>query len=191
MQAASDACPSGMAAVLGAERDACEAACAAVRETGGVVVVANLNAPGQVVISGERSALSQASERLLAAGAKRVLPLRVAGAFHSPVMAPAAEKLAAELERTPFRDPRIPVVSNVTAEPVTTAAGARSTLARQVTSPVLLEASLRRLVEGGVRSFVEPGPGATLTGFVRKIDRALDVKGYDKAADVDAAEGAK
>jgi [acyl-carrier-protein] S-malonyltransferase len=194
MQAAADACPSGMAAVLGSDRDGCEAACASVRSEGGVVVVANLNAPGQVVISGERSALAQASERLLAGGAKRVLPLKVAGAFHSPVMEPAAAQLAVELGRTPFRDPRIPVISNVTASPVTTAAEARATLARQITSPVLLEASLRSLVERGVRSFVEPGPGATLTGFVRKIDRSLEVKGYDRVADLgidpDPAAGA-
>jgi [acyl-carrier-protein] S-malonyltransferase len=187
MQEASAAVPSGMSA-LRCEEPAAAAACAkAVARTGGVCVVANLNAPGQVVISGEKASLARASERLLASGAKRVLPLKVAGAFHSPVMEPAAARLAVELERTPFRDPRIPVVSNVTAAPVTTAAEARATLARQITSPVLLEASLRSLVEKGVRSFVEPGPGATLAGFVRKIDRALDVKGYDKVADLGGA----
>lgn len=186
MQKASDACPSGMAAVLGADRDACEAACAAVRAEGGVVVVANLNAPGQVVVSGERGALALASERLVAAGAKRVVALKVAGAFHSPVMEPARAELAAALADVEFRDPRVPVISNVTAAPVTTAAEARETLARQVVSPVLLEASLRRLIEGGTRSFVEPGPGATLAGFLRKIDRTLDVRGFDDAASLAA-----
>ena len=184
MQAASDACPSGMAAVLGLDRDGCETVCAAVRADGGVVVVANLNAPGQVVVSGEKGALARASEQLLAAGANRVLPLKVAGAFHSPVMQPAADALAAELARTPFRDPLIPVISNVTAAPVTTAAEARDTLARQITSPVLLEASLRRLLDGGTRNFVEPGPGRTLAGFVKKIDREAVVVGYDAADSV-------
>lgn len=184
MQAASDACPSGMAAVLGAEREGCEQACAAVRAEGGVVVVANLNAPGQVVISGERGALARASERLLAAGAKRVVPLRVAGAFHSPVMEPARAALAEALAAATLRDPQVPVISNVTAAPVTSAAEARDTLARQVVSPVLLEASLRRLLESGVRSFVEPGPGTTLAGFVRKIDRSCEVRGFDQADDV-------
>lgn len=185
MQAASDACPSGMAAVLGAERDVCERACAEVRADGGVVVVANLNAPGQVVVSGEKGALARATEKLLAAGAKRVVPLKVAGAFHSPVMEPARAALADALASVTLRDPRVPVISNVTAAPVTTAAEARDTLARQVVSPVLLEASLRRLVEEGVRSFVEPGPGAALGGFVRKIDRALDVRGFDRAESVE------
>jgi [acyl-carrier-protein] S-malonyltransferase len=185
MQAASEACPSGMAAVLGAERDACEKVCADVRAGGGVVVVANLNAPGQVVISGERGALARAGEMLVAGGAKRVVPLKVAGAFHSPVMEPARAALADALASVTLRDPRIPVISNVTAAPVTTAAEARDTLARQVVSPVLLEASLRRLVDGGVRRFVEPGPGATLAGFVRKIDRSLEVRGFDRAADVE------
>lgn len=181
MQAAADACPSGMAAVLGLDRDGCEAVCAAVRAEGGVVVVANLNAPGQVVVSGEKAALARAAERLQAAGAKRVLPLKVAGAFHSPVMQPAAEALAQELASTRFRDPRVPVICNVTASPVTTAGEARETLARQITSPVLLEASLRRLIDGGTRSFVEPGPGRTLAGFVKKIDREAVVVGYDTA----------
>lgn len=184
MQAAADACPSGMGAVLGLERDGCEAVCADVRAAGGVVVVANLNAPGQVVISGERTALATASERLVAAGAKRVIPLKVAGAFHSPVMEPARAALDAALGKIPLSDPRIPVISNVTAAPVTTAAEARATLARQVVSPVLLEASIRSVLATGVRTFVEPGPGATLAGFVRKIDRECAVRGYDAAESV-------
>lgn len=181
MQAASDACPSGMGAVLGLERDGCEAVCAAVRAEGGTVVVANLNAPGQVVISGEKGALARASERILAAGAKRVVPLKVAGAFHSPVMEPARAALVEALARVTLRDPRIPVISNVTASPVTTAAAARDTLARQVVSPVLLETSIRNVIADGVRAFCEPGPGRTLAGFVRKIDREVAVANYDTA----------
>ncbi len=185
MQEASDATPSGMAAVLGLERDATEAVCAAVRAEGGIVVVANLNAPGQVVISGENGALARCTEGLTKAGARRVVPLKVAGAFHSPVMQFAAERLAEDLARTPFSDPRVPVVSNVTGEPVRSAAEARETLSRQVVSPVLLELSLRNTLAAGERSFVEPGPGRTLAGFVRKIDRDAAVANYDAAADLE------
>lgn len=186
MQAASDACPSGMAAVMGAEPDVVERCCAEVRAEGGVVVVANLNAPGQVVISGERQALARAAERLSAAGAKRCIPLKVAGAFHSPVMEPARRALEDALASVEFRDPRVPVISNVTAAAVTTAAEARSTLARQVVSPVLLERSLRGLLAAGARSFVEPGPGRTLAAFVKKIDRETAVTGFDTADSVGA-----
>lgn len=186
MQAASDACPSGMAAVMGAELDVVERCCADVRATGGVVVVANLNAPGQIVISGEKGALAAAAERLTAAGAKRCIPLKVAGAFHSPVMDPARRALEDALASVAMSDPRVPVVSNVTAEPVRTAAEARATLARQVVSPVLLERSLRGLLATGSRAFVEPGPGRTLAGFVKKIDREAAVTGFDTADSVGA-----
>jgi [acyl-carrier-protein] S-malonyltransferase len=188
MQAASEACPSGMAAVLGVELDACERCCAEVRAEGGIVVVANLNAPGQIVISGEHGALARCTEKLTAAGAKRVVPLKVAGAFHSPVMEPARRALEDALASVAMRDPRKPVVSNVTAGPVTTAAQARDTLARQVVSPVLLESSLRWVVGQGTRKFVEPGPGRTLAGFVKKIDRALECAGYDSVADIEGTK---
>ena len=181
MQAASDACPSGMAAVMGADLEVVERCCADVRAEGGVVVVANLNAPGQVVISGEKRALARAMERLQAAGAKRTIPLKVAGAFHSPVMEPARQALEDALAAVAFRDPRVPVISNVTAEPVRTADEARRMLARQVVSPVLLEKSLRGLIAGGARSFVEPGPGRTLAGFAKKVDRDVSVAAFDTA----------
>lgn len=181
MQAASDACPSGMAAVMGADLETVERCCAEERAAGGVVVVANLNAPGQVVVSGERQALARAMERMTAAGAKRCIPLKVAGAFHSPVMEPARRALEDALAAVAFRDPQVPVVSNVTAAPVRTAAEARATLARQVVSPVLFERSLRGLLESGARAFVEPGPGRTLAAFVKKIDRDAVVAGYDTA----------
>jgi [acyl-carrier-protein] S-malonyltransferase len=186
MQAASEACPSGMAAVLGAELDVVERCCAEVRAEGGVAVVANLNAPGQVVISGEKQALARAVEKLTAAGAKRCIPLKVAGAFHSPVMEPARRALEEALGAVRFRDPAVPVISNVTAAPVRTADEARETLARQVVSPVLLERSLRGVLAGGVRSFVEPGPGRTLAGFVKKIDRDAAVTAFDTADSVGA-----
>jgi [acyl-carrier-protein] S-malonyltransferase len=187
MQEASDATPSGMAAVMGVETDAVEAACAKVRAEGGVVVVANLNSPGQVVVSGERDALARCGDALTKAGAKRFIPLKVAGAFHSPVMRPAAERLAADLAATEFRDPRIPVVSNVTAAPVRTAAEARATLSRQIVEPVLFEKSLRGILAAGERLFAEYGPGRTLSAFVRKIDREAAVGNFENAAEVEAA----
>jgi [acyl-carrier-protein] S-malonyltransferase len=185
MQEASDATPSGMAAVLGLETAAVEQACSEVRGEGGVVVVANLNSPGQVVVSGENAALARASAALTKAGARRVVPLKVAGAFHSPVMAPAAARLAADLAATPFQDPLVPVVSNVTAAPVKTAADARDTLARQIVAPVLFERSLRGVLAAGERSFIELGPGRTLGAFVKKIDRDAPVASYDTVADVE------
>lgn len=187
MQAAADATASGMAAIMGPSLEEIEAHCAAVREDGGVVVVANLNAPGQVVISGEQGALDRCCERLTEAGARRVIPLPVAGAFHSPVMAPASAALAAALETTAFVDPSVPVVSNVTAEPVTDAATARGLLAEQVVSPVLFERSLRAMIDGGLGPFVEPGPGRALAGFLRKIDRKLPCRGYDSVEQIRAA----
>lgn len=187
MQEASDRTPSGMAAVMGLELDRIEEICAATRAAGGVVVVANLNAPGQVVVSGEKEALARCGEALTAAGARRFIPLKVAGAFHSPVMQPAAERLAADLAATTFRDPRVPVVSNVTAAAVRTAAEARATLSRQIVEPVLFEKSLRGILGGGERSFVEYGPGKTLSAFVKKIDRDATVATYENAAEIDAA----
>ncbi len=188
MQEASDAVPSGMAAVIGLELDAIEAACAAVRAEGGVVVVANRNAPGQVVVSGEKHALAACGERLTAAGARRFVPLKVAGAFHSPVMQPAAARLAADLAATEFREPAVPVVSNVTAAPVRSAAEARATLARQIVEPVLFEASLVHVLgaAAGTAQFLEPGPGRTLTGFVKKVDRAAVTQSADTADEVAA-----
>lgn len=186
MQAASEATPSGMAAVMGLSLEDIEATCGTVRDEGGVVVVANRNAPGQVVISGEQGALDTCCERLTAAGARRVIPLTVAGAFHSPVMDPAAESLRAALAEVELAEPRIPVVSNVTAERVEGAEHIRELLARQVVSPVLFELTLRGMVEDGVTDFVEPGPGRTLAGFLKKIDRKLVCRGYDSAEQIRA-----
>ena len=186
MQEAADATPSGMAAVMGLEPQAVEVVCAQVREGGGIVVVANLNSPGQVVVSGEKNALAQCADALTKAGARRVIPLKVAGAFHSPVMRPAADRLAADLAAAEFRDPRVPVVSNVTAEPVRTAADARATLSRQIVEPVLFEKSLRAILAAGVRDFTEHGPGKTLSGFLKKIDRDANVVTYENAAEIEA-----
>jgi [acyl-carrier-protein] S-malonyltransferase len=185
MQEASDATPSGMAAVMGLEPDAVEKVCAEIRAAGGVVVVANLNSPGQVVVSGEKNALARCGEALTKAGAKRFIPLKVAGAFHSPVMQPAAARLAADLAATQFKNPLVPVVSNVTAAPVRTAAEARATLSRQIVEPVLFEKSLRGILAAGERSFVEFGPGKTLSAFVKKIDRDAAVRNFESAADIE------
>ena len=187
MQEASDATPSGMAAVMGLETDAVERVCAEIRADGGVVVVANLNSPGQVVVSGENGALARCGEALTKAGARRFIALKVAGAFHSPVMQPAANRLAEDLATTPFRDPSIPVVSNVTGVAVRTAAEARATLSRQIVEPVLFEKSLRGILAAGERSFVEYGPGKTLSAFVKKIDRDVAVVTYENATEIEAA----
>jgi [acyl-carrier-protein] S-malonyltransferase len=185
MQEASDATPSGMAAVMGLETDAVEKVCAEIRADGGVVVVANLNSPGQVVVSGEKNALARCGEALTKAGARRFIPLKVAGAFHSPVMQPAAARLAADLAATDFKDPLVPVVSNVTAAPVRTAAEARATLSRQIVEPVLFEKSLRGILAAGERSFVELGPGKTLSAFAKKIDRDAEVRNFESVADIE------
>lgn len=166
MQAACDARAGGMASVIGLEAAKVAAAC----EGQGIVGVANLNAPGQVVISGEREALARASAACTAAGARRVIPLRVAGAYHSPLMEPATAKLREALARVEFHSPRWPVVSNVTARPYASAAEIPETLARQITSTVRFEESVRWMVaERGVSRVREFGPGNVLTGLVRKI----------------------
>ncbi len=185
MQEASDACPSGMAAVLGLDAEGCAEACRRASPAG-PVVVANLNAPGQVVISGARAALERASEEARAMGAKRVLPLKVAGAFHSPVMEPAAARLREELARTPVAPAAIPVWANCSAAPVRTPAEIREALGRQITSPVLFQRTLEGLAAAGVVSAVEPAPGRVLSGFARKAAPSIEVESCDTA---DAAGG--
>jgi [acyl-carrier-protein] S-malonyltransferase len=180
MQDASDAVPSGMAAVLGLEPSLCEEACRRAAAAG-PVVVANLNSPGQVVLSGAKAALERASDECKALGAKRVLPLKVAGAFHSPVMEPAAARLRVELERTPFGDAAIPVYANCTAAPVRAAADIRAALGRQVTSPVLFQRTLEAMAAAGVDAAVEPAPGRVLAGFAKKAAPSIVVEGFDTA----------
>ncbi|HEU4393938.1 MAG TPA: ACP S-malonyltransferase [Planctomycetota bacterium] len=180
MQEASDAVPSGMAAVLGLDPAGCEEACARARALG-PVVVANLNSPGQVVISGARAALEKAGEEARALGAKRVLPLKVAGAFHSPVMEPAAAVLRAELGKVAIRDAAIPVYANCSATPLTAAADLRDALARQVTAPVLFQKTLEAMAAAGVTAAVEPAPGKVLAGFAKKAAPGIAVEGLDTA----------
>jgi [acyl-carrier-protein] S-malonyltransferase len=157
-----------MAAVLGLDRETVAATVETVASPADLVV-ANDNAPGQVVISGRRAAITAAADALRAAGAKRVLPLPVSGAFHSPRMADVADRLAEAFEAETWSDARVPVISNVTAEPETDAERIRALLAEQVRSPVEWVASVERLVREGVDEVVELGPGSALIGMVRRI----------------------
>jgi [acyl-carrier-protein] S-malonyltransferase len=163
--------PGTMAAVLGLATSEVEAACREASRGGAVAVAANINAPDQTVISGDPAAVAAAGEACRARGAKRVIPLKVSGAFHSPLMAPAADHLRVALERAAFRDAAFPVVANVTAEPVRNAARARGLLADQLTAPVRWVACMQRAAElaGAGARFVEIGPGTVLTGLVRRI----------------------
>ncbi len=158
----------GMLAVIGLSRHAVAEAVALVAPPE-QLIVANDNAPGQVVISGARDALAAATEALDAAGARRIIPLRVSGAFHSPAMASVGERLSASFDDAEWHDAQIPVVSNVIAEPLTAATEIRALLARQVSSPVEWVASVQRMWDAGVDTFVECGPGSALAGMVRRI----------------------
>jgi [acyl-carrier-protein] S-malonyltransferase len=164
----------GMAAVLGLNAGKAEEACQAAGSMG-VVQVANYNCPGQIVLSGEKAALEEASRRSAELGAKRVIPLEVSGPFHTALLRPAAEKLAAELGRVHFGEPKVPVISNVTADYLKDAADAVKLLPQQVMHPVLWEMTIRRMLSEGVDTFVEIGPGNTLRGFVKKIDRQANL----------------
>jgi [acyl-carrier-protein] S-malonyltransferase len=184
LMAAADA-DGGMAAVIGLDRESVERAVDGVaRPT--ELVVANDNAPGQVVISGRRDALAEAEPAIRAAGARRVLRLAVSGAFHSPLMASVADDLAQAFEAEDWRDARVPVVSNVTAEPLTDAARIRALLAEQVRSPVEWVRSVRRMVADGVDTLVELGSGAALVGMATRIDPELRATAVNDAASLDA-----
>ncbi len=180
-----EAVPQGgaMAAVLGLGAQEIEAACA---QTNGIVSVANYNCPGQIVITGEQDAVAAAGEACKAAGAKRVMPLKVSGPFHSKMLEGAGEKLAAELEQVPLRGIVIPYVSNVTADFVTDAAQVKGLLQKQVSSSVRWQQSVERLLAEGADEFVEIGPGHTLSGFVKKINRDAAVYHIEKPEDLEA-----
>lgn len=167
---AGQARPGAMAAVLGLSTAEVTAACSEASVSGGVAVAANQNAPDQTVISGDPEAVDRAGARCRELGAKRVIPLKVSGAFHSPLMEPAVPGLTAALAATPFGEPRFPVVANATATPIRTAAEARQRLVDQLTAPVRWVASVETLARdaAGAR-FVEAGPGAVLSGLIRRI----------------------
>lgn len=184
MQAAVPVGTGAMAAVLGLDGPAVERACHEASE-GDIVSPANLNAPGQVVIAGTRAAVERAGERVRQLGAKRVLPLNVSAPFHCALMKPAEERLAPELRALRVKDPRVPVVANVDAEPKREARSAIEALVRQVASPVLWEAVVRRLASEGVRAYVEVGPGNVLSGLIKKIDREATVVNVDSPEGLD------
>ena len=174
MQKACEANPSTMAAVLGLENDVVEKIC---DETEGVVVAANYNCPGQLVISGEIEAINTACEKLKEAGAKRALVLPVGGAFHSPMMEPAREELAKAIENTTISSPFCPIYQNVTATAVTDATEIKKNLILQLTAPVRWTQSIQQMITDGGTLFTEVGPGKVLQGLMRKIDRTVTSDG--------------
>jgi [acyl-carrier-protein] S-malonyltransferase len=176
--------PGTMAAILGLDDAEVEAVCAAASDASGVVVPANLNAPGQVVISGDVEAVERALEGATEAGAKRVVRLNVSGAFHSPLMEPAQEGLREALESMKFDRPRFPVVSNVTAGAVLEGEEARVLLVEQLTSPVRWSESIRCMVDLGCDRFVEVGAGSVLTGLNRRNAKGLDSSSVGEPADL-------
>ena len=171
-----------MAAVLGAEREALQALCADITAAGSVVELANVNCPGQIVVSGSAEGVAAVAERGKEAGAKRVIPLEVSGPFHSSLMRPAADRLAEELAKAEFRDAGVPVVANVHARPVTSGAELRELLVKQVVSPVQWEDTIAYLIGEGVDTFVEIGSGTVLAGLIKKIDRSASVVSINSAA---------
>ncbi|WP_294211765.1 ACP S-malonyltransferase [uncultured Chryseobacterium sp.] len=172
MQEACNANPSSMAAILGLEDAKVEEICSQIK---GIVVPANYNCPGQLVISGETSAVEEACEKLKEAGAKRALLLPVNGAFHSPLMQPAQEKLSAAIENTKFRKPTIPVYQNITTTAVINPEEIKQNLIAQLTGPVKWTQSVQNMIKDGASQFVEVGPGKTLQGLIKKIDGSVNI----------------
>ena len=164
--------PSTMAAILGLDDSIVEEICASVND---VVVPANYNCPGQIVISGSVSGVDQACEKLTAAGAKRALKLNVGGAFHSPLMEPARQKLAAAIESTLISKPVCPVYQNVNALPASDPSAIKKNLVEQLTAPVRWTQTVQNMVTDGAKSFIEVGPGKVLQGLVKKISRESEV----------------
>ncbi|CAM1355754.1 Malonyl CoA-acyl carrier protein transacylase [Tenacibaculum ascidiaceicola] len=179
MQKACEIQPSTMAAVLGLEDAVVEEVCASID---GVVVAANYNCPGQLVISGEVEAVEKACEVLKEKGAKRALLLPVGGAFHSPMMEPAREELAAAIEETTFNEPICPVYQNVVAKAVTNPAEIKENLIAQLTAPVRWTQCVQAMIADGGAEFVEVGPGKVLQGLMRKIDRSVAASGASLAS---------
>ena len=183
-----EAVPTGgaMAAVLGLDAKAIEEVCS---NTEGIVSIANYNCPGQIVITGEEAAVEKAGAALKEAGAKRVVPLKVSGPFHSAMLTGAGEKLAEVLENTKLQEFSIPYVTNVTADYVTTTEPVKELLKKQVSSSVRWQQSIERLIADGYDEFVEIGPGHTLSGFMRKINRDVKTVSIEKLEDYKAYVG--
>jgi [acyl-carrier-protein] S-malonyltransferase len=167
MQRACEINPSTMAAILGLDDQKVEEICASIKEE--IVVAANYNCPGQLVISGSMKGIDIACEKMKAAGAKRALPLQVGGAFHSPLMEPAKEELAKAIEATSFGQPTCPVYQNVTAAPSTNVNEIKKNLIAQLTAPVRWTQTVQRMTKDGAKTYIECGPGKVLQGLVKKI----------------------
>lgn len=176
MQKACEIEKSTMAAIIGLADDIVENVCADIEE---VVVAANYNCPGQLVISGSMKGIEIACEKLKEAGAKRALPLKVGGAFHSPLMEPAREELAAAIENTTFSTPTCPVYQNVDAKPTTDAEVIKKNLVAQLTAPVRWTQIMMNMIADGASSFTEVGPGKVIQGLVKKVDRKMETAGVD------------
>ena len=177
-----------MSAILGLDTDTIEKIC---EETEGQVSVANYNCPGQTVITGEEDAVAKAAEKLAEAGAKRCVSLKVSGPFHSPLLAGAGEKLRAELENVTVNDMKIPYLTNVTGDYVTDKEQVKDFLARQVASSVRWQQSVEKMIADGVTTFIEIGPGKTLAGFMRKINKDVTVINIEKVEDLEKLEALK
>ncbi len=194
-------CPGGMAAIIGMDGETLEAICqeataqtvgslspdARIHQGEGQVAVANFNAPGQIVISGERRALGLAMDKAKARGAKRVIPLAVSGAFHSPVMQPAASSLAEAIDATNIHDAAIPIIGNIDATPLTEARAIRAELAQQIASPVQWIRTIEYLELVGVTIFLEIGPGQALTGMVKRITKGATTINIGGMAEIEKA----
>jgi [acyl-carrier-protein] S-malonyltransferase len=176
MQAAADAIPSGMVSVLGLEREQLESLCRECAQ-GEVLQIANLLCPGNIVVSGTKGACQRIADAAIKAGAMKTIPLAVAGAFHTPIMQPAVNRLAVALSKVSLHKPRIPAVSNVDARPHESLDEIRGLLVEQVVKPVLWEDSVRWLLAQGVNQVYEVGPGRVLRGLMKRIDRKLDCQG--------------
>jgi len=180
MQKACEANPSAMAAVLALADDVAQKICAEItNETGEVVVPANYNCPGQLVISGTNAGIDIACERMKAAGAKRAIKLPVGGAFHSPLMEPARQELADAIMATKFHKPSCPVYQNVTARPVTDPDKIKQNLIEQLTGPVRWTQTIEAMIADGASSFTEVGPGKVLQGLIGKINKSIPVESFN------------
>ena len=179
-----EAVPNGgaMVAVLGLDTEVIEKIC---EETPGTVTIANYNCPGQIVITGEEEAVQTAVGKLGEAGAKRCVPLKVSGPFHSPMLAGAGEKLAGELEAVEIHEIQIPYIANVTADYVKKTEDVKPLLEKQVSSSVKWQQTIERMLADGVDTFIEIGPGKTLSGFMRKINRDVKVLNVEKVEDLE------
>ena len=177
MQKACEAAPSTMAAIIGLPDEKIEEICSEISKEGYIVVPANYNNPGQLVISGNVEAINEACEKLKAAGAKRALPLPVGGAFHSPLMQIAKDELQAAIEATEFSSPRIPVYQNVDAKAHTDANEIKENLIAQLTAPVRWTYEVQQMIADGATDFTECGPGKALQGMIAKISRDVTVHG--------------